>query len=109
MRSVATHGVIDVVSQRPFYIVVSNFNNFAKRFHKEETIAVASGPPMLTNYSIMGELWEERDAASDVNTILIYEKPESRVLQTDRAGEARVADKGAFKHAYIEAVKMVEE
>lgn len=41
---VAAHGVIDVVRQRSFYILVSNFNNSPTRIRRREKIAVASRP-----------------------------------------------------------------
>lgn len=73
----ATHGVINVVPKRPFYTFVSNRNDVLTERREDGKIAIALGLPESILYITITQLfvifWVESDAASDVNTILMYE------------------------------------
>lgn len=89
---IADHAVIDVLSQKPFYIFVSIFDNLPRRLYKREKIAVESGPPKCIVHSFIDDLYERTDVSSNVSTIPIYEEPESRETEIDRHGKVKMDD-----------------
>lgn len=50
-------------------------------------------------------MWENFDTSSDVDTIPIYKKPESRVTQIDRHVRIKNADELASKRDWKEDLK----
>lgn len=71
------HGVIIIVAQRAVHILVSNFISLSARRHKTEKIAVVSVLTGCITSPISGDLWEDTEASSDVNSIPICSEPES--------------------------------
>lgn len=90
---IVTYGVIDVVPQLRFNILVCIPSDKPRRLKNQKRLTYTSGHPECFIRPRINDLWEGADATNDFNIILVFEKPKSQVSRIDRHEQVENADK----------------